>query len=151
MSGRSGILPELGMGYSKDKPFSANLLSPQLQLRTLLEEPGGDGAVRLLDALCKVTPSEQKIILGIFTATIDRIVSGELRLENADDRQRKELEENLYGEIMNSIERAAAAPPKKRMEVLDGGKCPPRHFGGGVLDLDKLRKARKSGFKLLSN
>ena len=71
---------------SDDKEtFSANLMSLQLQLKTLLEEAGGDDVVSLLDALCRISGSEQKVALKAFVQIIDRINSGDLRLSSSKD------------------------------------------------------------------
>ena len=51
-----------------NKRFSANFLSLQLQLKTLLEEAGGDDLIPFLDALTGLTRSEQKIALKLLRA-----------------------------------------------------------------------------------
>jgi DNA-binding PucR family transcriptional regulator len=135
------------MGEAGDKLFSVNLMALQLQLKTLLEDSGGDHVVKLLDALCRMTHSEQQIVLELFTGIINRIASGELRLESDQDQRLKEFEEKLYGEIMGSLQAASTLPLRKRLEVVDGGKAPPFQHGSGILDLNRLRKARGLGQK----
>ena len=139
------------VGMAGDKLFSANLTSLQLQIKTLLEECGGEHVTQLLDTLCRLNASEQQSVLKIFTNTVERLISGGLRLETRSDRERKEFEDQLFGDIADSIQLAIAQPPAGRLQVLDGGKCPPRRIGDGVLDLDKLRNARRLGHKYLQN
>jgi len=128
---------------SVDGLFSANLKSLNLQLKTLLEDCGGDDVQRLLDTLCRLNASEQEIVLKIFNNVLEKLASGKIRLETCADRDRKEFEEELFGDIAKSIQLAIALPLKSKLEVIDGGKSPPRKTAHTVLDLEKLRNERR--------
>ena len=126
--------------------FSSNYMSLQLQLRTLLQDCGGEGAACLLDSLCCLTPSEQALALKLFSGVIDRILAGEIRLKTAADCTMKEIEENLYSDLVRSIE----SPAPGKLEVIRGGKYPSRKESAGVIELHKIRNLRKSQTKLHS-
>ena len=136
---------------SADGLFSANLKSLNLQLKTLLEDCGGDNVQRLLDMLCRLNASEQEIVLKIFSNTLERLASGKIRLETCADRDRKEFEEELFGDIAKSIQLAIALPLESKLEVIDGGKSGARKMAHAVLDLEKLRNERKLRSKYLHN
>ena len=105
--------------------FSANFFSLQLQLKTLLEDAGGDDALALLDTLTNLNKSEQKVALKLFSKVIQRVTSGPIRLETEGDLALKEFEDNLYEDLVAAIEeqtreeRIATTP---KIEVLSGGR-----------------------------
>lgn len=116
--------------------FSSNFYSLQLQLKTLMEDAGGDHAVQLLDTLSTLNGYEQKVALNIFSRVVNQIAEGDKRIVSEDDRERKEFEETLYQDIMNSMGEAARAP-NLRLEVVNGSKADKR-----PLDLNLARKKR---------
>ena len=131
-----------------DGLFSASLFSLQLQIKTLLEGAGGDDALALLDALCTLNKSEQRVALKLFRRCIDRIAEGSERLETAEDKALKEFEDGLYNEIVNSMHNAARSDGNaaRKFEVLDGGKDeksanPTRST---PIDFAKARKAKQN-------
>jgi len=129
--------------------FSRSLFSLQLQIKTLLEEAGGDPAISLLDSLCKLNKSEQKIALGIFNRCIERISSGDTRLCTQQDKELKDFEDGLYRDILESIGNAALPIEKThKFEVLDGGKLKAK--SETLIDLDEAR-AKRTGTKPFVN
>lgn len=138
------------MTDKRDGSFSANLMSLQLQLKTLLDGTGGDAAIQMLDTLGSLNPSEQKIALGIFSRVLENIRSGAQRLETADDRVLKEFEEGLYRDILSSMREAANDSEPRRIEVIDGGKTR-RPADKSPIDLDQVRKNRRAKHKHLLN
>ena len=117
------------MSSNDDKQFSANLLSLQLQLKTMLEEAGGDHTLGLLDALCKLNRSEQEIILSVLTRTVTNIAKSDARFVGAADEELKEFEDNLYHDIVSAMREASQ--PERRLEVVKGGK---QEISGGLID-----------------
>jgi hypothetical protein len=138
------------MSQKSEGSFSANLLSLQLQLKTLLEGAGGDSALQFLDTLSALNPSEQQLALRLFTTVIDSIRAGTQRLETAEDRVLKEFEENLYTDILASMREAANQSEPRKIEVIDGGKA--RQVPSNApIDLAAARKNRRSRQKHLLN
>ena len=110
----------------KDGKISSNLFSLQLQLKTILEEAGGDNALSFLDSLSHLNPSEQEVVLKMFTRLTDEIASGDKRLFTDGDLALKKFEEGLYREILDAMRDAAKRPSEsmnRKLEVLDGGKA----------------------------
>lgn len=110
----------------KDGKISANLFGLQLQLKTVLEEAGGDAALSFLDSLSKLNRSEQEVMLKIFTRLTDDIANGDNRLFTDGDLALKSFEEGLYREILDAMRDAAKRPAEnknRKLEVLDGGKA----------------------------
>ncbi|MBN8549643.1 MAG: hypothetical protein J0M12_10040 [Deltaproteobacteria bacterium] len=138
------------MTDKRDGSFSANLLSLQLQLKTLLEGAGGDSAVQVLDLLSALNPSEQKIALRIFSRVLESVRAGEQRLVTAEDQVLKDFEEGLYRDILDSMREAANDNEPRKIEVIDGGKTR-RAASNGPIDLDEVRKSRRSKLKPLLN
>lgn len=116
------------MSPKKEGQFAATLYSLQLQLKSLLEEAGGDHAVELLDLICTLNRSEQRIVLKVFKATLDRLVAHNVRFSNREDQALKKLEDNLYSDILSAYESAneeANFDPsqiERPLAVLQGGK-----------------------------
>lgn len=129
--------------------FSASLLSLQLQLKTLLEGAGGDSALRFLDVLSSLNPSEQKLALSVFTTALEKISAGDKRLFTNEDRVLKEFEEGLYRDILASM-REASQGERHVIEVLDGGKSRPKRDKAPI-DLAEARRNRRSRTKQLLN
>ncbi len=126
--------------------FASNFFSLQLQLKTLLEDAGGEEVVRFLDSLCKLQKSEQKIVLNMFSRTIDRFIGNDdVRLSSNDDRMLKNFEETLYRDILDSMRSAAGIEDKteKKFSVLDGGRTPfPKRRAKTPLQLAEYRKEK---------
>lgn len=139
------------MSGKSDGTFSSNLLSLQLQLKTLLEGAGGDSALQFLDTLSSLNQSEQKIALALFTKVLEDLRSGEERLETAEDRVLKEFEEGLYKDILSSMREAANdSPTSRKIEVIEGGLTRKRPDKSPI-DLAEARRNRKSKSKPLLN
>ena len=113
-----------------DGVFSAGLFSLQLQLKNLLEGTGGDHALLLLDTLAKMSASEQKVALDVFTRVLERVAAGEQRLFTDGDLALKEFEDNLYNDIVSAMDEASKPPSLQtakastsgKFSVLDGGR-----------------------------
>jgi len=114
------------MGEPRDGRFSTSLLSLQLQLQTLMEDVGGEHALKLLDTLTELSKSEQKVMLGVFTRVTQRFSRGTLRLESPDDRKLKDLEDSLFDDIMLAMRAASRTNTNvkalpERLQIVDGG------------------------------
>lgn len=105
--------------------FSANFISLQLQLKTLLEEAGGDELMPFLDALGTMNRSEQKTILKLLTRTIEKVVATTPRLATDGDLALKEFEDSLYADLAHALETGESKHPTRprKIEVLSGGKA----------------------------
>lgn len=118
------------MSSKHDGVISASLLSLQLQLKSLLDEAGGDDVLAVLDQLSLLSAGERALALAAFSQAVDRVSKGSTRLHSAEDEALKELEEGLYQDIVSAIEEAERAPVQaalgcRKLAVLDGGKCRP--------------------------
>jgi hypothetical protein len=142
------------MSQKRDGNISASLFSLQLQLKTLLEEAGGDDALELLDTLSTLNISEQKIALKLFNRVLAKLIASELRLTTAEDRVLKEFEDGLYRDILDTMREAANCSetplPERRLEVLPGGKLEDR-VEKNPIDLNAARKSRKVQAKTVVN
>jgi len=130
--------------------FSASLLSLQLQLKTLLEDAGGDTAVEFLNAVSSLHESEQKVVLETFTNIVNKIVNGEKRLVTEGDLARKEFEDNLFDDIIEAMQDAAKTACVKKLTVVDGGKTP-KMPEKAPISLCEARKTKKISNKPLLN
>jgi hypothetical protein len=83
--------------------FSSNFLSLQLQLKTILEEAGGDDLMPFLDTLSSMNKSEQMVALRLFKRTLDRFVGGSMRLETLGDLALKEFEDSLFSGLLDDV------------------------------------------------
>ena len=118
------------MSHNKDGLFSANLLNLQLQTRTLFEGIGGDYALRFMDALCKLSGSEQKTALESFTKVILQVSAGEKRYFSPEDQALQAFEEDLYQGLVSDIENHTVKPLEEaqprsvrgNFAVYDGGR-----------------------------
>lgn len=126
----NGLLPL--MSPKKDGQFSASIYSLQLQLKSLLEEAGGDHAIELLDTLCNFSRTEQQVILGVMLRAANRILASGVRFSSREEQALKEFEDSLVGELTDAMGNAAQAHPRPCHEdgsrvaiplsVLQGGK-----------------------------
>ena len=131
--------------------FSTSFSSLQLQLRMLLEGSGGERTINFLDTLAQLGRDEQEFVLRAFSGVIDKIVSGEKRFFTSDDIAQKEMEDELYKEIIAAMGDAAESKDLvgKRLEVLRGGK---RELNGGkskkrLIDFQEAKRSRKGSSK----
>ena len=136
--------------------FSKSLFSIQLQLNCLLEEAGGESALELLDALCTLNKSEQRLVLSIFKKTIKKLASEEERLCTKEDAELKNFEEELYDGVMKSIKaKLIETKTGRRFAILDGGKSQkeenPADKDPDLIDFEKERAARLSTTKPVVN
>ena len=143
------------MSQKRDGNISASLFSLQLQLKTILEECGGDDALELLDTLSTLNTSEQKIALKLFNRVLAKLIASDLRLTTADDQVLKEFEDGLYRDILDTMREAANCGetpphPERRLEVLPGGKLEDR-VEKCPIDLNAARKSRKVQAKTVVN
>lgn len=139
------------MSKDTSSTFTNNLVSLQLQLKSLFDDAGGEGSVHFLDALSQLSPTEQSLALQMFRKVIDRIKNGELRVSSRQEDFMKELEDTLYSDIVHSMKEASGdAPSTRRLEVLDGGRKR-RLPSKEPIDLKKARETRKSPGKPLIN
>lgn len=141
---RKDININTGCNMKKDTlgTISSNLLSLQMQLKTVLEEAGGDAVLTLLDALCMLNRSEQVIALRTLNRIVKRIVLGDNRLFTSEDSARKDFEDGLYNEITRALRDTSEVENKKCFSVLDGGKCPEE--SRDPIDFLKEKELRKS-------
>jgi len=95
------------MDTKNNNQFSANLFSLQLQLKTLLEDAGGDHALALLDALCKLNRSEQEIVIRMLTKIVQKLIQSDVRFSCEEDRVLNEFEDALYQDIVGEMQRAS--------------------------------------------
>ena len=128
------------MSNTHDGPISLSLISLQAQVKTLLEEAGGNEVVELLDALCKIRPSEQKAVLKMFTRLIDKVANGDIRLSE-DQSELEAFEESLYQDLLVSIQSLDKEKSPLKLEVLEGGKS----NDNTVVNIADLRRARQAG------
>ena len=103
--------------------ISSSLMSIQLQLKTLLEEAGGESALTLLDLLGELNRSEQRLILAVFSRSLKRILTEGMRLRTMEDDCRKAFEDGLYEQIVHALEKEKKAFLAGRFRVLEGGAC----------------------------
>lgn len=123
--------------------FSSSLLSIQLQLRTLLEDVGGEEAAALLDGLTKLSLGERKIAVSLFTSVVQRLSATEApRLSAVAEQALKEFEENLYRDLLEALANNPQAPvnQESRLAVLNGGRGVSK---SPVIDLAHARKLRR--------
>ena len=104
-------------------PISLNLFALQLQLKTVLEEAGGESAIRFLDLVAQLGKSEQEIIFGSFEKVLKRVIDGATRLRSPEDETSRQLEESLYSEILEAIEEKKQAAPFTQLSMVKGGKA----------------------------
>lgn len=126
---------------------SRNLLSLQLQLKTILEDAGGDQAVEFLDTVARLNRSEQLVALRLFSRVVERFLAGPVRLETAADQSLQEFEDTLYDDLLGVMREAGGMTGPR--EVIDGGKSPAR--ATPPIDLDAARRARRNRSKPLFN
>lgn len=135
--------------------FSSALMSLQLQLKSLLDDAGGDHVVSLLDSLCTLTSAEQEIALKIMKVVVDRLSSRDERLLSAKDEHMKELEEFLYNDIVNSFEshasRKTAKKGTRKLAVVTGGKGTPAPEPSQPICLAERRAKKSTEFKPILN
>ncbi len=130
--------------------FSASLLSLQLQLKTLLEEAGGEVAVQFLNAVSNLHQTEQNTVLPIFTSIVEKISKGEERFATDGDLARKQFEDGLYNDILSAMREATEATCVKKFTVVNGGKAQ-EVVRKVPVNLNEVRKNRKGVHKPFLN
>ncbi len=151
-----GLSSGCKMSQKHDGVFSASLMSLQLQLKSLLDEAGGEQTLTLLDKLSTLSSKEQKTALSAFINVVNKISLGDKRFMTPEDAALQDLEENLFNDIVSAMEEAERAPVRaalsgqtaRKLEVLDGGKH--QHEAESQksaaltpIDFNKARKNRK--------
>lgn len=134
------------MSNENDSRFSKSLLSLQLQLKTLLEEVGGERAVELLDSLAKLNKSEQEVVLSIMVRTLSDILGGQVRLSTPSDEELEAFEQQLYSDLVQAMRDASEPEGSPKLSVLDGGKCTSR----GPIDFRRALEQRKRRLELVN-
>ncbi|MEZ4754732.1 MAG: hypothetical protein R3A13_10575 [Bdellovibrionota bacterium] len=123
--------------------FTKNLFSLQLQLKTLLEDAGGDEALELLDTLCKLNPSEQNLVLKVMNRLVGDILNHGPRFETEGDLALKKFEDDLYGDLLRAMQQQSASEKRQKFEVVSGGKDTESTSTGDLIDLQRIRNLRK--------
>lgn len=144
------------MKWSQGGDFTRNLLSLQLQLKTLLDGAGGDSAATLLDGLSQLSHTERARLIPIFSRVIARIVAGEKRLLSSEDKALQDFEDSLFDSVMTALGQSANDDEvnqdgAKPLEVVRGGKSAhPRRTvrravkAPSLVDLAKAREVRRN-------
>lgn len=132
---------------ANDTPFERNLLSLELQLKTIFEEVGGESALKFLGKLSKLNRSEQELILETLSNLIDRIERGDTRLNTDEDQLAQDFEDGLFNDIVASMKRVSNESTRevlsreiKRLRVLDGGKT--RESNNDPVCLSTFRRSK---------
>lgn len=139
------------MTKKNDGLFSQSLKSLEIQLKTLFYGSGNERSIAFLDSLSNLGLMEQELVLKRFTKIIDRILSGDNRLLTEEDIAQKEIENEIYSDIIGAMNEAVKIEKLsgKRLEVLDGGK---KNLNKNVLiDLSQAKKGRKHNLKPVLN
>lgn len=144
------------MKWSQGGDFTKNLLSLQLQLKTLLDGVGADSAATLLDGLSELSHAERAKIIPIFSRVLARIAGGEKRLLSNEDKMLKDFEDSLFDSVMTALGQSANDDELKqdsssKLEVVRGGKLehPKRAVRRALrtpslIDLAKAREVRRN-------
>ena len=143
------------MSWSYGGDFTKNLLSLQLQLKTLLEGVGGEDTAALLDSLAQLSKSERAIAIPLLARVIRRIAAGEKRLMSDEDHELKNFEDSLFDSVLeafgNTANEADLIKEKEhKLAVVPGGKTPSDRVAikkpirvPALIDLAKERETRK--------
>ena len=122
--------------------FTKNLFSLQLQLRTMLEEAGGDDAMQFLDTLCKLNKSEQRVILKVLNRLVGDILHKGPRFETEGDLALKRFEDDLYGDLLRAMKNESSSVKRSKLQVVDGGKNVAPKSVKELVDLQEFRRSR---------
>lgn len=153
----NGRTEEGSMNWSQGGDFTKNLLSLQLQLKTLLEGVGGKDTAALLDALAQLHKSECAVVIPLLARVIQRVASGEKRLSTHEDRELKDFEDSLFDSIVEAFGNTATAneldlakEKEAKLAILPGGKTPTERVAikkpirvPALIDLAKERENRR--------
>lgn len=143
-------MQEMHMSSEKGN-FSKNLMSLQLQIQTLFEDAGGEGAVEFLDSLSKLSATEQKVALQFFGRIVERIAKGDMRYFTDSELALKELEDSLFLDILGAMQEASKPSKSRKLAVVDGGKTARVSAPKATLDLAKAREAKRANVKPVLN
>ena len=103
--------------------FSKNLLSVKLQIQSLFEDVGGDNAIALLDSLCALTATEQKVALKVMKRVIDRLAQEEPRLLSPNEQRMQDLEDFIVSDIVRELSGETDSTEKSsKLSLVPGGK-----------------------------
>ena len=127
--------------------FTKNLFSLQLQLRTMLEEAGGDEAMELLDTLCKLNKGEQRVILKVLNRLVDDVLNKGPRFETEGDLALKRFEDDLYGDLLRAMKDESSSVKRSKLHVVDGGKRRVPKSVKELVDLQEFRRSRSKTSK----
>jgi hypothetical protein len=145
------------MNWSQGGDFTKNLLSLQLQLKTLLEGVGGEDTAALLDAIAGLNKSERAVAIPLLARVIQRVASGENRLSSQEDKELKDFEDSLFNSIVEAFGNTASAndldlakEKEAKLAILPGGKTPSERVAikkpiriPALIDLAKERETRR--------
>lgn len=125
--------------------FSLSFLTLQAQIKTLMEDAGGEKLIALLDALASLNATQQAVIIDAFTHSVNEIIAGNIELDLPDPENTDQLVDSLCDDITTAIsDMRRKASKKGKFEVLDGGKSEPKP-AGSVVTISELRRAREEG------
>lgn len=134
-----------------DGLFTQSLKSLEIQLKTLFYGSGNDKSIAFLDALSNLSLLEQEIVLIRFTRIVEQILEGDKRFISSEELSHKEIENNLYEEIVHAMNEAVKVEKLsgKRLEVLEGGKKFSKN--NVLIDLSKAKKNKRGCVKPVLN
>lgn len=116
--------------------FSANLLSLELQLKSLFDEVGGTSLISLLDVIAELSHDEQKIILDRFRNVTEKFAKEGIRITSCTNRQLAEMEESLYEDLVSRFESAKETQTKSKLSIVPARK---NSINNDPIDLAKKR------------
>ena len=131
-----------------DGVFSANLMSLQLQLSTLLEDVGGEDTTALLDSMATLGVAERRVLLQSFKRVVQKIAAGPDRLLTSMDVNFQEFEDALYKDVLESMREAADEIGEQKLAVVPGGKRV-RGVARGVTSTPRKSKSKASRLHLV--
>lgn len=137
------------MDWSQGGDFTKSLLSVQLQLNTILEGVGGEGAAALMDTMAKLTNKEREIILPLINRVIQRLTEENERLSSMEDAELKDFENALYESVLAAMNethepKKNVTDAKHKFAIVNGGKPAGKPVRlSTLIDLAKAREARK--------
>lgn len=120
-----------------DGIISLTLKALSLQLATLMDEAGGESALKLLDKLASLNPQTRKLAIDKFSAELDQIL-----IEDGGNNVYVpgEAEEKIFQSIMSEIDDGSFFS-KRKLEVLSGPKNQEKL--GDIIDLQAFRQKHR--------
>jgi hypothetical protein len=131
---------EREMEGKREGMVTRNLLSLELQLKTLFEDCGGQDSLQLLDALSKLSKREQEVALKMFAAVCEKVARSEQRVISKEEESLKNFEDDLFESIVAEIQALPIRMKKSvtDLRVVDGGKTSSQK----IIDLSEIRRSR---------